>query len=57
MTLSDFEASFIRLLDKITNGSTIEVNETGTVVFYQPGILVGGTFDHDCSNQRSIGEC
>ena len=25
----DYEASFIRLIDKITNGSTIEVNETG----------------------------
>jgi len=25
----DFEASFIRLLDKLTNGSRIEVNETG----------------------------
>ena len=29
--LIDFEASFIRLLDKLTNGSRIEVNETGTV--------------------------
>ena len=27
--LRDFEASLIRLFDKITNGSTIEVNETG----------------------------
>ena len=27
--LIDFEASFIRLLDKLTNGSRIEVNETG----------------------------
>ena len=26
---ADFEASFIRLVDKITNGSIIEVNETG----------------------------
>ena len=25
----DFEASFLRLLDKITNGSLIEINETG----------------------------
>ena len=25
----DFEAGFIRLLDKLTNGSKIEVNETG----------------------------
>ena len=27
--LTDFEASFIRLLDKLTNGSRIEINQTG----------------------------
>lgn len=29
LIISDFEASFIRLLDKLTNGSNIVVNETG----------------------------
>nr|CAG4641687.1 EOG090X05X4 [Eurycercus lamellatus] len=52
--LREFEASFIRLLDKITNGSKIEVNETGTAVHYEPGLLYGGTIEHDCSIQRSI---
>ncbi|KAI4816879.1 hypothetical protein KUCAC02_009179 [Chaenocephalus aceratus] len=41
--LRDFEASFIRLLDKVTNGSRIEINQTGTVLFYQPGLLYGGS--------------
>lgn len=50
----EFEASFIRLLDKITNGSKIEVNETGTAVHYEPGLLYGGTIEHDCSTQRSV---
>lgn len=27
----------------------------GTVLFYQPGLLSGGSVDHDCSTQRSIG--
>ncbi|XP_054613818.1 RNA 3'-terminal phosphate cyclase-like protein isoform X2 [Dunckerocampus dactyliophorus] len=53
--LRDFEASFIRLLDKVTNGSTIEINQTGTVLFYRPGLLYGGCIEHDCSLQRSIG--
>ncbi|XP_061555504.1 RNA 3'-terminal phosphate cyclase-like protein [Phycodurus eques] len=53
--LRDFEASFIRLLDKVTNGSRIEINQTGTVLFYQPGLLYGGSIEHDCSLQRSIG--
>lgn len=29
MSSTDFEASFIRLLDKVTNGSRIEINQTG----------------------------
>uniref|UniRef100_H3D6Q6 RNA terminal phosphate cyclase-like 1 n=1 Tax=Tetraodon nigroviridis TaxID=99883 RepID=H3D6Q6_TETNG len=53
--LRDFEASFIRLLDKVTNGSKIEINQTGTVLFYQPGLLCGGSVEHECSTQRSIG--
>nr|CAG4643199.1 EOG090X05X4 [Ilyocryptus agilis] len=53
--LREFEASFIRLLDKMTNGSKIEVNETGTAVHYEPGLLYGGTLEHDCSLQRGIG--
>ena len=28
---------------------------TGTVIFYQPGMLMGGPINHDCSTQRSIG--
>lgn len=53
--LRDFEASFIRLLDKVTNGTQIEINQTGTVLFYQPGLLYGGSIEHDCNVQRSIG--
>uniref|UniRef100_A0A8C5H1T2 RNA 3'-terminal phosphate cyclase-like protein n=2 Tax=Gouania willdenowi TaxID=441366 RepID=A0A8C5H1T2_GOUWI len=53
--LREFEASFIRLLDKVTNGSRIEINQTGTVLFYQPGLLYGGSVEHECNPQRSIG--
>ncbi|XP_032394935.1 RNA 3'-terminal phosphate cyclase-like protein [Etheostoma spectabile] len=53
--LRDFEASLIRLLDKVTNGSRIEINQTGTVLFYQPGLLYGGSVEHDCNLQRSVG--
>ena len=27
--LKDFEASFLRLLEKVTNGCKVEINETG----------------------------
>ncbi|KAK7087093.1 rRNA-processing endoribonuclease [Halocaridina rubra] len=53
--LKEYEASFIRLLDKLCNGSQIVVNDTGTSVLYKPGILMGGQLDHSCSNQRAIG--
>jgi RNA 3'-terminal phosphate cyclase len=29
--LTDYEASFLRLLEKITTGSTIQINHTGTI--------------------------
>jgi len=32
----------VRQLDKMTNGSKVEVNETGTQLTYQPGVLLGG---------------
>ncbi|MBN3273990.1 RCL1 protein, partial [Polyodon spathula] len=42
-------------MDKITNGTRIEINETGTTLYFQPGLLYGGPVEHDCNLQRSIG--
>jgi len=53
--LMEPEAGFIRLIDKLTNGSKIEVNETGTQLTYQPGALLGGRIEHSCSISRGIG--
>lgn len=52
--LTDFEASFLRLLDTITNGSHIEINETGTRLKYRPGFIIGGSFEHDCGQKRCV---
>lgn len=27
----------------------------GTSLYYKPGLLLGGTLEHDCSLQRSVG--
>lgn len=51
----EYEVSLIRLLDKLTNGSQFELNDTGTVLTYIPGLLIGGDLEHDCSLQRGIG--
>ena len=62
--LKDFQVSFIRLLEKITNGSIIEINHTGTMISYKPGFICGSTtsghnntttIHHNCPNSRSIG--
>jgi len=53
--LRDYEVSFIRLLDKISNGCTISINETGTKLKYRPGLLVGcHHLTHECPPSRSI---
>lgn len=54
--LRDYEASLLRLLEKITNGCVIEINETGTCLRYRPGFIYGGPgLEHDCGTSRSIG--
>ena len=53
--LTVYESSLIRLFDKITNGSRIQVSETGTTLTYNPGLLVGGKVEHDCDPERGIG--
>lgn len=53
--LKDFEASFLRLLEKITNGSKVEISYTGTTVKFLPGSIAGGSVTHDCGTSRGIG--
>lgn len=53
--LKDYEASFLRLLEKVVNGCEIVINETGTAIRYRPGIIVGGSgLVHDCGTSRAI---
>lgn len=53
--LRDYEVSFLRLLEAITNGTTIEISYTGTTVIYRPGIIIGGTLTHECPTSRAVG--
>lgn len=53
--LRGYEISLIRLLDKVSNGSHIEINPTGTSVYYRPGLLTGGYIQHSCNEERGIG--
>lgn len=53
--LKDHEASFLRLIDTMTNGGKIEINSTGTQLRFRPGVLLGGEIHHACPESRSIG--
>jgi hypothetical protein len=54
-TIIDYEVSFLRLIEKLTNGTTIEISYTGTTVLLHPGLLPGGTYTHTCPTSRGIG--
>ncbi|QLQ82187.1 hypothetical protein HG537_0G04420 [Torulaspora globosa] len=53
--LKDHEVSFLRLLESVTNGSSIEISYTGTTVIYRPGIIVGGSITHNCPKGKPVG--
>ena len=52
--LLECEISFLRLIEKLTEGTEIDINHTGTGVVFKPGILKGGEVDHSCHISRSI---
>ncbi|CEF61896.1 RNA 3'-terminal phosphate cyclase-like protein [Strongyloides ratti] len=52
--VKDFETQLLKLLDQITNGIKVTINVTGTVVHFQPGVLLGGNVTFDCGLSRCI---
>ena len=53
--IKEWEVSFLRLIEKMTNGTIINISPTGTSLYFKPGILVGGKISHDCGKDRSVG--
>lgn len=39
--LAPHEVSFLRLLEAVTNGSSMQISYTGTTMIYQPGLITG----------------
>jgi len=52
--LLEEEMNMLRLIESFTNGTTIKVNDDGTVLFYSPGMLSGGTITHRCHRSRGV---
>eukprot|EP00762_Andalucia_godoyi_P004241 ANDGO_05523.mRNA.1 putative RNA 3'-terminal phosphate cyclase-like protein len=54
--IHEHEASLLRLVEKISNGTRIEISTTGTTLRVKPGVLSGGVVKHDCaSSKRGMG--
>ncbi|PSR94113.1 hypothetical protein PHLCEN_2v4541 [Hermanssonia centrifuga] len=53
--LRDYEVSLLRLIERVTNGTVIEISVTGTAILLKPGIIAGGSVTHECPLSRSIG--
>ncbi|VDM54903.1 unnamed protein product [Angiostrongylus costaricensis] len=52
--IKDFEAKLIALLERITNGTRVEINSTGTQVRFRPGLITGGVQNMDCGVDRCL---
>ncbi|XP_058444494.1 probable RNA 3'-terminal phosphate cyclase-like protein [Malaya genurostris] len=53
--LREYEIDLLKLLDRVTNGSRVRIDQSGCSLTYQPGLLHGGVFQHDCCVERGIG--
>lgn len=53
--IKDYEVSFLRLVERVTNGTIVEINYTGTEVYVKPGLVMGGSVVHQCPESRAVG--
>lgn len=57
--LNNAEVKYLQLIGRITAGSVIDINESGTIFEFTPGVIVNnpghGSIVFDCGNERSIG--
>jgi len=52
--LNPSEMNLLKLVEKVTNGSDIYVDQMGTRLQFKPGLPYGGQIEHDCGLHRSI---
>jgi RNA 3'-terminal phosphate cyclase-like protein len=55
--LAEYEVTFLKLIELITNGTKIQIDETGCSVKFYPGIITNNDdvhFDFDCGIGRAI---
>ena len=55
--LRDYEVDLLKLVQKMSNGTDININKSGTKVIFKPGIIDCGEglpIEHKCNLERSI---
>lgn len=53
--LREYEIHFLKCFSQLTDGSIVEINESGTSFKLIPGIINGGSLSFDCGLERPIG--
>ena len=53
--LCEYEANFLRLVESLSNGCRVQINDTGTRLRFRPGVVTGGSHVHVCNTARSVG--
>ena len=48
------EANFLKFIDRVTSGSTMEVRQGKTELQFVPGMILGGTFEHEVPSSRCV---
>ena len=55
--LAEYEVNFLKLVELITNGTKLQIDETGSSVKFYPGIITNNddvNFEFDCGNMRCL---
>uniref|UniRef100_A0AC35GGM9 RNA 3'-terminal phosphate cyclase-like protein n=1 Tax=Panagrolaimus sp. PS1159 TaxID=55785 RepID=A0AC35GGM9_9BILA len=52
--VKEHEVKLLSLIEKVTNGTRVNISRTGTTVRFDPGMIHGGTIEFDCGTSRCI---
>ncbi|SPJ13070.1 RNA 3'-terminal phosphate cyclase-like protein, putative [Plasmodium sp. DRC-Itaito] len=52
--LKEYEAKILKLIDKLCDNTTIEINEEGDELYFQPGYLIGNSDEEDSRNMYNM---
>lgn len=54
MGLQPYEANFLKFIDRVTTGSTFQVQDNNTTLNFTPGMILGGSFAHEVPSSRCV---